>query len=604
MFVLAGLGAILYLIQAFIYAHTTPSSLDEGSYLIKGIFYLRGVYEPFEPYGPLTNKAPFAFLIPGFAEYLFGAGLRTGRYFSIFLGFLTVLGVWITSRRWAGNWIATGAVWIFTLSPMIIKLHARAVSEVIIACMLAWICVFILDEKRPIWQIILASIISALAVLTRQNMILILPLFVLYIFWQHGKQKGLWALLITSFVFLIVHIYYWPRILVIWTPWLPESLTPFLNTFRIPGESVPIWDPNIDVWNRLNSFFQGIRYHFIPIVGSLFALILFPPLSKWKHVPAFRAAVFLASTFFTLLLMHGWAALASQYESYSCVFCFSNYLTFFDPLGILFFIITFSYAWNHQPVRALQILVILIVILFSIGIGFSLFEQVGNSLLNFPTPRFSEGKFQPGTTTITDILKYGLNFELPQIKRFISANLGFAIGLISLFIAFYLWHRAGKNKLSVFIINTYLIIGFILSPLLHLGESTINCQQDIILSHENLGNYLAEIVPANSLVYWDGGNAYTPMIYVPHARIFPPQINNGYTYHIGGDPDTLYYFSHWNSELDARWRSEADIFIIEAKRYPNWKDFLNPLEFQEFPKPTASPACSEGAELRIFQRIP
>ena len=74
--VLAGVGAILYLIQAIIYAHTTVSSLDEGSYLIKGMFYLNGVYKPFEPYGPLTNKAPFAFLIPGMAEYLFGAGLR------------------------------------------------------------------------------------------------------------------------------------------------------------------------------------------------------------------------------------------------------------------------------------------------------------------------------------------------------------------------------------------------------------------------------------------------------------------------------------------------------------------------------------------------
>ncbi len=74
---LAGLGAVLYLIQAANYAHTTVSSLDEGSYLIKGMFYLNGTYQPFEPYGPLTNKAPFAFLIPGIAEYVFGAGLRS-----------------------------------------------------------------------------------------------------------------------------------------------------------------------------------------------------------------------------------------------------------------------------------------------------------------------------------------------------------------------------------------------------------------------------------------------------------------------------------------------------------------------------------------------
>ena len=205
-----------------VYAYTTVSSLDEGSYLLKGILYLRGVYQPFEPYGPLTNKAPFAFLIPGSAEFLFGPGLRTGRFFSIFLGLLTVLGVWITARRWAGKWIAAGTVWVFALSPMIIKLHARTVSQVMIAFMLAWICVFVLDEERPLWQIILGSILAALAVLTRQNMILILPLLVLYVFWQHGKKDMVsrFAPLFSGSPCLLFFI------LTIWAPWLPEGLTP------------------------------------------------------------------------------------------------------------------------------------------------------------------------------------------------------------------------------------------------------------------------------------------------------------------------------------------------------------------------------------------
>lgn len=604
-YILAGVGVILYLIQAFAYAHTTVSSLDEGSYLIKGLFYLKGVYEPFEPYGPLTNKAPFAFLIPGFAEYIFGAGLRTGRYFSIFLGFLTILAVWITSRRWTNAWIAAFTIWVFTLSPMIIKLHARAVSEVIIACMLAWICVLVLDEERPLWQIVLASIISAVAVLTRQNMVVILPLFVLYIFWQHGKQKGIWAFITTAFVFLLIHIYYWPRILVIWTPWLPESLTPFLDAFRLPNESVPVWDPNIDLSNRINAFFQGVRYHFIPIIGSLFALMLFPPRANWKTVPALRAAVFLAVSFFILVLMHGWAALASQYESYSCVFCFSNYLTFFDPLGILFFVITIHYAWNNNPNSFIKIFFIFLIIIIPIGIGFSLFEQAPDSLLNLPTiPRFREGQVLPDWITFADMFKYRFDLSLQQIKRILTASMGLIVGLAILFIAFRIWSKEKKENFSLTLVNSFLAIGFILSPVLHLGESKRNCEIDIIRNHEKLGVYLSSIIPKDSLVYWDGGNAYTPMIYAPQTRIFPPQINDGYTFHIGGDPDVLYYFSHWNAELDDRWRSEANIFIIEAKRYANWKDFLNPQDFQEFSQPTVSPSCNEGAELRIFQRIP
>lgn len=601
--ILAGVGAILYLIQAIIYAHTTVSSLDEGSYLIKGMFYLNGVYKPFEPYGPLTNKAPFAFLIPGIAEYLFGAGLRTGRYFSIFLGLLTILGVWITARRWTNTWLAALTVWVFALSPMIIKLHARAVSEVIIACILAWICVLVLDKERPLWQVILASALAAIAVFTRQNMALILPFLILYTFWQHGKQKGLWAFAAGSFFFLAFHIFYWPRVMTIWAPWLPENLTPFLDPFRIPTDSVPIWDPNIDFWNRLNSFFQGLRYHFIPLLGGLFGLILLPPRADWRSAPAMRAAVFLAVSYFVLAAMHGWAAIASQYESYSCVFCFSNYLGFFDPLGILFFVIAFAYAWNQNPNCVVKILSILVVLVVATGIGYSLFEQVGNGLLNLPiVPRVRSGGI--GFVAIVDALTQGLDMPLVQVKRWISSSLGFLVGFAVLLASLFIWKRAQRSNFTLTLVNSFLVAGFALSPVLHLGESRLDCNTDIIRDHEELGSYLASIIPAGSLVYWDGGNAYTPMIYVPKARIFPPQINDGYTFHIGGDPDVLYYFSHWNAELDARWRAKADIFIIEAKRYANWKDFLTPQEFQEFAKPTASPSCNEGAELRIFQRLP
>lgn len=604
---LAGVGALLYLIQAVIYAHTTVSSLDEGSYLIKGIFYWRGVYEPFQPYGPLTNKAPFAFLIPGFAEYLFGPGLRTGRYFSIFLGLLTILGVWTTARRWAGKWMAAGAVWVFALSPMIIKLHARTVSEVVIACMLAWMCVLVLDEERPLWQILLGSALAVFAVLTRQNMILMLPLLILYVFWQHGRQKGLWSLAVMAVIFIAVHAYYWPNILTIWAPWLPDTLTPFLNAFRLPGDSTPIWDPSIDFWNRTNAFFQGMRYHFIALVGGVFALMFWAPRADWKSAPAMRAAVFLALSYFILFAMHAWAALASQYESYSCVFCFSNYLTFFDPLGILLFVIVFSAAWK-SPSRVVQGLAIALVIVFSIGIGFSLFENVGKEILGLSVPRMRDGQILPGTTTLVDIIKYRFDLSLPVIKRLISSIIGFMVGAGILIISFFVWRRTRNTPKSsgfaLIAVNSYLIGGLLLSPILHLGESSLDCKRDMILAHEQLGAYLSTVIPPNSLVYWDGGNAFTPMVYAPQARIFPPQINDGYTYRFGGDADTLYRFSHWNDELIAEWKASADVFIIEAKRFSTWKDYLTPQAFEEYAPPPTAPTCYEGGELRIFHRTP
>ena len=614
--VLAVFGALLYLIQALIYAHTTVTSLDEGSYLLKGILYLRGVYEPFEPYGPLTNKAPFAFLIPGFAEFIFGPGLRTGRFFSIFLGLLTVLGVWITARRWAGRWIAAGTVWVFALSPVIIRIHSVAVSEVIIACMLTWMCVCVLGEDRPLWQIIFGSILAALAVLTRQNMAPVLPLLVLYIFWQHGKKKGMWSFIAAAFVFLGVHVYYWPNILTIWAPWLPASLTPFLDPFRLPKDALTNWDPAIDTWNRTIAFFQGVRYHFIPVVGSIFALILWPRPRDWKNAspleaaPAMRAAVFLALVYFILFGMHAWAAVASQYESYSCVFCFANYLGFFDPLGILLLVIALSASWKRNPSNAALIPVVLLVLVLSVGIGFSSFENVGNSILNLPVPRMRDGQFLPGTTILVDLIKNRFGFALPVIKRYISSTIGLAVGIGILLTAFLIWRRRfakeaqRRPSFAFILLNLYLALGMLLSPLLNAGGSQIHCQQDLLAANEQLGDHLARVIPADSLVYWDGGLSFTPMVYVPNVRIFPPQINDGYAYKDGGDPDTLLRLGYWNSVLLQQWRDSADIFIIEARRYSSWKDFLNPQEFEEYQKPLTAPSCNEGAELRIFHRLP
>ena len=605
---MAVLGALLYLMQAVLYAHTSVPGLDEGSYLLKGILYLRRVYEPFEPYGPLTNKAPFAFLIPGFVQYIFGAGLRTGRFFSVFLGMLTLLGVWITVRRWVGKWIAAGAVWVFALSSMVIKTYSVSVSEVIIACLIAWMCVCVLGDDRPLWQIILGSLLAALAVLTRQNMAPVLALLILYIFWQHGKQKGIWAFIAGAAFFLAIHIYYWPNILTIWAPWLPENLTPFLDQFRLPKNVSSIWDPSIDFWSRVSAFFQGIRYHFIIVVGSIFSLILWPRRSDWKSASAMRAAVFLALLYFILFSMHAWAAVASQYESYSCVFCFSNYLAFFDPLGMFLLIIVFFQSKKRQTSWVIKLLIVLLVLILCTGIGYSLFESVGRWMYNIPVPRMRDGQFLPGTTGLVDVLTQRFDLKLPIIKRIISSGVGLLVGIGSVLIASFLWGRArnldSHPGFEYRLVNAFLVLGFVFVPIVNTMSSRIECQQDLLAANEQLGAYLANIIPPNSLVYWDGGLSVTPLVYVQNIRIFPPQINGAYSYLDGGDADTVYRLSHWNNELSERWKDSADIFIVEAKRYSAWKDFLNPQVFEEYQKPLISPSCSEGAEIRIFHKLP
>ncbi len=277
------LGLIFYAAQSWYFANSMDSIGDEGSYLYKGYMFAKGDYYPFQEYTFWTNKAPLSFLIPGYIQYWFGPGLAVGRYFAIFVSVLMVVGVWIIARRLGGrNWAAV-AVWVFALANANIPIYSEAVSQGLVACMMAWVFVFTLGEERPLWQLIIGSGLSMLVVMTRQNMAVVPPLLIAYIFWQYGKRAGWWALLTSAVIFIGFHIVYWPNILQIWAPWLPSSLTPFLDQFRNASNS----GFNVDAVSRLQSLATGIHDHFFVLCGSVSALIVWPSkglLEKHKSI--------------------------------------------------------------------------------------------------------------------------------------------------------------------------------------------------------------------------------------------------------------------------------------------------------------------------------
>ena len=135
----AFLGGILYLFQAIKFATVQVSILDEGAYLYKGYLFATGQTTPFQDYGAWGNHMPFSFLIPGYVQTIFGPGLRTGRYFSITLALIMLLGLWIVSRRLGGRWWAMSAIWVVALTPMYSRIYSSAYSQILIACLLIWI---------------------------------------------------------------------------------------------------------------------------------------------------------------------------------------------------------------------------------------------------------------------------------------------------------------------------------------------------------------------------------------------------------------------------------------------------------------------------------
>ncbi len=593
--VVALLGLVVYIFQALIFAHTTVSNLDEGAYLLKGVLFATGEYRPFDP-GISTNKAPLSFLIPGYVQLLFGAGLRTGRYLAVFFGALAVVGTWVAAQRIGGKWLASGSVWVLALSPTIIKFYSGGATQSTIACLLAWILVLALGEERPAWQLILSGFLAGTMMLVRQNMMPVLPALALYAFWQHGWKKAAGLLFSGLLIVTVVHILYWPEILQLWT-WVPLVRIPSEITYS--GGGARIWNPEISLDSRLLSAFQAVRFHFVALVGSLVSVLLWPKLSIWKSRADFRVGVFLFVLFVGLLYMHTMASVGQDY----CVFCFSPYIAFFNIAGILLLVVSLK-NWNWHPSLIVQILLIISLLVVFTGVGYSAFENIGNFLLNLPAPRMRDLRILPGLVTWGEIVSNKFQINHNNSMRYISAFFGFALGVFTMLAGYFIWRhrwRDGTIKFASFFASLTLVLGFILSPVLH-ASTKADCNSDVILANEQIGEHLRSIIPPGSLVYWNGGLSAAPLLYLPEAEIFPPQINNGYSFLRNGDTAELFKFGFWNQEMDSEWRATADFFIIEDWRYASWKQFFSPEQFDEFSRSPVGTSCQEGSTLRIFRR--
>ena len=571
-------GVIFYIAQSWYFANSLDSIGDEGSYLYKGYMFARGDYYPFQEYTFWTNKAPLAFLIPGYIQLWFGPGLTVGRYFAIFVSILMLIGVWLTARRLGGKGWAALAVWVFVLAFAQISVYSEAVSQGLVACMLAWMFVLTLGGDRPLWQLVLGSALSIVIVMTRQNMAVVPALLVAYIFWQYGTRAGGWALGTSAILFIGFHILYWPGILQIWAPWLPQSLTPFLDNYRISAPLAGtefIFDAS--TLSRFQSFATGVHDHFFVFCGSLSALILWPKKDAWKSSNHFKMAVFLGATFFSLFILHTLASLPTDF----CVHCFSAYQAFYTTAGFFFILIVFSNCLSNSKPRFVVLIVSLL--LFAANLGLYYYQQWGDWLLNHVLlPRVNRiirgGEFS--ATSLKEVLTYTFNLA-PEIQnRIVPAGAGILLGLI---LILFIWaiHRfllqkksTGMYPLVNIVLAGCLFVGTVFPVILNDTTGEEKCSTHFLSYYEEAGKTLSRLIPPGSLVYWKGSGRHLAfMLYTNDVKIFPPQIHAGGGYAVG-DSEHLLKFGLYNEELDKQWRASADILII-------WNTYFTK-EFREF----------------------
>ena len=151
----------------------------------------------------------------------------------------------------------------------------------------------------------------------------------------------------------------------------------------------------------------------------------------------------------------------------------------------------------------------------------------------------------------------------------------------------------------------FIALGVLLSPTIILGGGKISadyCASDIIASHEAVGKHLAEFIPPGSLVYWENDMSPLPLLYIPEVKVFPPQLNQKFTFTEGGDSDLLFQTGYWNVELADQWIKQADFVLLDelfVSEHPELQDGSIPT--QELAPTMDVVDCRAGSRIHIFR---
>ena len=624
---ISALSVIYYLVLARGYAHSQLSRLDEGMYQVKGFYFAIGRYTIYQDYGVWSNHMPLSFLIPGYIQKWFGPGIRTGRYFAIFLGLLALVGMWLIARRLGGRWWAALVVWAIVLNTAWIKIHTIGLSNALVSAFLVWTLFFALGEQRKTWHFAAAGFFGGLLFCTRINMAPVGSLLPLYIWWQHGRKPGLITAGALALVLLVVHWTNYPGILTLWAYWIPEGLLPFLEPWYAPARKVfvevpftPVsaWLTDFDhiVWDSIRSFLHGIRFSFVSMVGIFTTALLWPAKKGWRSTFRFKTVVYLGIIYMILLVFHMWAGLLAH----SChIWCFPTYVVFFNLIGLLVIVLAAS-SWRKDLPAWRQALAGLSVLLLGMGIGLGSIEETAAGLLNIKLPKITllPFSYRPKAYILWGLFerRYAIPYE--DSVRIIPSLAG--LGLAALLLAaaaagLRALHRRGilgGHSWGWSVMVVVLIVGMAFSPsaVLGAGLRTHECGGDVIAGYEQVGAELAELIPPGSQLYlWY--KPTLPLLYIPDALIYPSQLNFTFSYMYPDEvapwvtsSDQLLRYGLWNEEYKQQWLAEADFVLVEGHRYEtDWKSYVDSGEFEIYAVTSpVLPCLDPGSEVILLVR--
>jgi len=567
-----GLSLVLlfFILGALHYARITLPVMDEGTYLIKGRMYLDGTYEPFQDYGPITNKPPLAFQILGLSQILLEPGLASGRIFAIFLACLLIIGQWLTVRRLSGNLWAFLISALFCLSPAWMIYFMRPMTQGITALFVVWSLFFVLGNNRPPLFLSLGLICANLALLTRSNMLPYLGFIYIYVLIENGWKKSATPVIIGILSFLGYNALYWPKIYtVIWKYIVPGPINTLFEkltgiNINLGDLGTPFLDKEFRLIDKVQVFFDTMRFFFIPFIATIFGSLLC--LSKRvRSDPKNRKMIFLVVSFLIPTVLQFFYIIGEDFTLYS----FPSYFAFYLPLGLTLLPLVWENIINTNYTKLFTVSLLVLIPAISAGIGLSLYRDVSGFLMKLKLPSFDPPFRVSFKYELWDVLLTRFKLD-PLVQEFaVPAAAGLLIGILIVAMAILIWKLWVKSRFgfSVFASGMIVVLGFVLSPTYLLaGKDAIRtCPGvDIPATYAERSNELEQLLSAGAKVYFEG---YTPNVLIPlkDLKLFPAQLNMQFYYRIGGDSEVLEKLGYWNEELADHWLAEADFLLVSPQ---------------------------------------
>ena len=633
------LGLIYYTIRSFKFANTIPSTVwDEGMYMVNGFLFVSGKYVPYQDFGPWTNQLPFAYWLGGIPQVLFGPGIRAGRYFAVFLGLLSLSGLALAANRLNGKWWSAIVIWIVALNSGWVMAYSQVFSQGMVSFLLAWALFFLVGRQQSTWELMISAILFSLAGMVRVNVLPLVFLFILYVFWQKGLKVGFMVLGAGIAPIIFFHILYWPNILKFWAYWIPVELFPNAANYQSPWREVFLpetfswwkisdwWgDPTHLAWEGLRVFVDALRANFISWFGVLVGCLFIPWKGEFKHKNEKKLIIFLIISYVLMFAVHTYAAIGGK----TCQFaCFPGYFLFFNWIGIIVIVASSPY-WRGEIKLSTYLVVIFLAFITFVAFeyrlgsdfraerGFIISEIFGVDLEILKNDSaqsdFNENPFW-------NYLTENFNFDNFRLLRFIWLNefftkvLWWMIPVVIVVLPKILITIADKKlflalpKNSIHILLLLFLSAIAASNQLFSGPLTVEtCENNIIDRQEQIGAQLQSIIEPGSSVFWNVKSS-VPLLYVPDAQIYVPQLGARFTLidDPSADKNILGRFGWWSISQGKEWIKNSDYAIVEYRGYRglwNWEGRLNNNEFTLIEETLPVQSClGKPSMLLVLQR--